>query len=215
MSLWDKNKIYINVSKGYKTPAMGQVIFNNYEDGLKPESYWQYEAGLEHTIFEILTYRASVYQTEGSNLLQVDTVDNLYKNTGSILFRGVETGFDLKLFDLITIGTNVSYIDPKDKTANFSYLTGKSYIGFGLLDNRLAVKIEAEFTKDRFASNNRLNKLDDYTIYNATVNYNTIISGVDTGFYVDFINLLDKQYEVKRGYPSPGFLVKGGMVVKI
>jgi|DewCreStandDraft_4_1066084.scaffolds.fasta_scaffold01831_13 iron complex outermembrane receptor protein len=215
MSLWEKNKIYINVSKGYKTPAMGQVIFNNYEEGLKPESYWQYEAGLEHTIFEILTYRASVYQTEGSNLLQVDPVDNLYKNTGAILFRGVEAGFDLKLFDLLTIGTNASYIDPKDKTANFSYLTGKSYIGLGLLDNNLSLKLEAEFAKDRFASNNRLNKLDDYTIYNASINYNTIIFGNETGFYVDFINLLDKQYEIKQGYPAPGFLVKGGMVVKI
>ncbi len=215
MSLWEGHKIYINVSKGYKTPAMGQVIFNNYEDGLKPESYWQYEAGFEHTVFDIFTYRASVYQMEGSNLLQVDPADNLYKNTGAILFRGVEGGVDLKLFDLITIGTNVTYIDPGEKTANFSYLTGKSNINVSLLDKRLVIKVEAEFAKDRFAKDKRMDKLDDYFIYNASINYSTIISGTDTGFYVDFINIGNIQYEVKTGYPVPGFMVKGGMVIKI
>ncbi len=215
MSLWEAHKIYINASKGYKTPAMGQMIFNNYEDGLKPESFWQYEAGLEHTIFEILTYRASVYQTEGSNLLQVDPSDNLYKNTGSILYRGVEGGLDIKLFDNITIGTNASYIDPQDKTVNFSYLTGKSYIGFTLLDKRLNIKTETEFAKDRFAKDNRTDKLDDYLIYNASINYNTVISGTDTGLYLDFINILDTKYEAKKGYPVPGFMVKGGMVIKL
>lgn len=215
MSLWEKHKIYINASKGYKTPAMGQVIFNNYEDDLKPESYWQYEAGIEHTIFEILTYRASVYQTEGSNLLQVDPSDNLYKNTGSILIKGAEGGIDLKLFDLISIGTNASYIDPKEKTANFSYLTGKMYISLDLLDNRFGLKAEAEFAKDRYARDNRTDKLDDYLIYNASINYNTVISDIDYGFYIDLINIADTKYEVKKGYPVAGFLIKGGVVVKL
>jgi iron complex outermembrane receptor protein len=215
ISLWEAHKIYVNASKGYKTPAMGQVIFNNYVDDLKPESFWQYEAGLEHTIFDFLTYRASVYQTEGSNLLQVDPSDNLYKNTGSILFRGVEGGIDMKIFDMITIGTNASYVDPKDKTANFSYLTSKSYIGLLLLDKRLNIKAEAEFAKDRFARDNRIDKLDDYLIYNASINYNTLISGLDTGLYIDIMNILDTKYEVKKGYPVPGFLIKGGMVIKI
>lgn len=214
MSLWEKQKIYINASKGYKTPAMGQVIFNNYVDGLKPESYWQYEAGLEHEIFDSLLYRVSVYQMQGSNLLQVDPSDNLYKNTGNILFRGIEGGIDLRLFEVLKIGLNSSYIDPREKTANFSYLTGKSYVNVSLLDNRLELKIEAEFAKDRFAKDNRDDKLDDYLIYNTGINYSTLIAGTDTGFYVDFENILDKQYEVKKGYPVPGFLVKGGMSVK-
>lgn len=221
MFLWDKHKIYINVSKGYKTPAMGQVIFNNYQDDLKPESYWQYEAGVEHTIFEILTYRASVYQTEGSNLLQVDPgdlsdpSDDILKNTGAILIRGVEGGIDLKLFDLISIGTSASYVDPKEKTANFSYLTGKMYANLGLLDNKLGLKVETEFAKDRFAQNNKMDKLDDYLIYNASINYNTVISGMDYSVYIDLINIADTQYEVKKGYPVAGFLIKGGLMVKL
>jgi len=215
MSLWEGHKIYLNVSKGYKTPAMGQVIFNDYEGSLKPESYYQYEIGLEHKVFKLLTYRASVYQTEGSNLLQVDPVDNSLKNTGFVLFRGVEGGVDLKLFDLLTIGANASYTDPKDKTKNFSYLTGKSYVNFALLDNRLEFKAEAEFAKDRFAENEKKDKLDDYLIYNFSINYNTMISGIDSGFYVECDNITDTKYEVVKGYPAAGFLIKGGMLIKL
>src|SRR6056297_2877815 len=68
VSLYEGQEFYLSASKGYKTPAMGSVIFENY-DTLKPEIFWQYEAGIRHEAGENLSFSFSCYQTEGNNIL--------------------------------------------------------------------------------------------------------------------------------------------------
>ncbi len=205
--------MHINLSKGYKTPAMGTVIWATYDE-LKPENFWQYELGLKNKFFEILDYDLTIYQIEGNNLLQTDPVDKKLKNTGFILIRGIETGIETKILDKFIIGFNTSYTDPGDKTARFAYLTGKVYTDISFF-NDFSIKIETEFARDRFDDNERQLKLEEYTILNTYFNYKTTIYNIDTNFYLDIENMFDRKYQIKTGYPNSGFLLKSGILINI
>ncbi len=213
ISLLKDFTMHINLSKGYKTPAMGTVIWATYDE-LKPENFWQYEIGITNKFFDMVDFNLTVYQIEGNNLLQTDPVDKKLKNTGFILIKGIETGLETKISDRFTIGVNSSYIDPREKTARFAYLIGKVYSGITLFNN-FSIKLETEFARDRFDADKRQLKLEEYAIFNTYLNYDTNIFNLNTKFYLDIENMFDRKYQIKLGYPASGFIIKGGMVLKI
>ncbi len=219
ISLFDQQTVYVNASKGFKTPAMGQLIYAQY-NGLSPENFWQYEVGTTHTIFDSVTYNIALYQTEGSNIMQVDPVDSLLKNSGFIMMRGVDADVSAKFLDIFRAGISGSYVDPRDKTANMALLSGSAYIKAEFI-KKGSIKVGMDFAKDRYnkditdSANPATLKLADYATLNLSADYRLDIFGTDTSFYVDADNILDNKYEVKAYYPVPGFLIKGGLVIKL
>lgn len=211
LSLLESQIFYANVNKGYKTPAMGQIIWSDYDE-LEPEEFWQYETGLKHLINDRFFYNISVYQIEGNNLLKKD--DNKLKNTGKFVFRGTEANIWIKLFERVKMGTLLSYLDPGDKTAHISFFNGKAYVISKIMES-LSLNIETEFAKDRYDYDERKDKLDNYMILNSKLLYTTKIKNIITNFYIDAENILNKKYLVKTGYPVPGFILKAGVVLKI
>ena len=214
LSLFEGHKIFVNVSKGYETPAMGTVIFADSYGSLKPEDFWQYEAGFRHDVMDFFSYNADVYQIEGQNLLETDPVTQELRNTGFELARGVEGGAELKLFGMLKLGGLAAYNDPGGRSAQTALFTGKTYISVSF-DKKLSVRVEGEFAKDRYDADNKTGKLQDYMLLNAGIGYNTMMMDTQTGFYVDVDNALDNKYDVETGYPAPGFFIKGGMTLKI
>jgi len=213
ISLFDQQSFYVNVSKGFKTPAMGEWIFSAY-DKLSPEEFWEYEIGATQTIFESITYNIALYQTEGSNIMQVDPVDLKLKNSGFILMRGVEADLSGRFLDIFKAGLSGTYVDPREKTANMAYLSGTAYIKAQIM-KKSGIKLSADFAKDRFDADYRKLKLADYITLSLSIDYRDEIFGTDTSFYADIDNMLDNKYEVKTGYPVSGFLIKGGLVVRL
>ncbi len=213
ISMYEGQEFYLSASKGYRTPAMGTLIFENYGE-LKPENFWQYEAGTTHDVGDNFTYSLSFYQTEGNNILQADPVDSELKNSGFILIRGAEAGAAARLFDKVKLGSSISYLDPREKTAGLARLTGRSWLEVRPVSG-IKISVEALYAHDRFNADNTQQKLDDYFVLNAGVDYNTDFMGVDTTIYLDMENINDVKYEVKKGYPVPGFLIKGGMAARI
>jgi len=213
VSVYEGNTVFVNASKGYKTPAMGQVIFEDYDE-LVPENFWQYEAGVTHEIKGLLYAGASVYQTEGNNLLMEDPVDSKYKNSGFVLIRGVEAEFDVNVLDMFNAGASCAYMDPREKTEGNAFFTGGASVSTKALAG-IKFKIEGRFAKERFDTDHRKNRLDDYHILNASAGYDAEILGTDTSFFLEVKNMLDNKYEVKKYYPAPGFLIRGGMTIRI
>ena len=211
-SIFDGNTVFFNYAKGYKTPAMGQAIFAQYE-ALVPENISQYEAGAEHRIKGLLKASVTFFQSEGNNMLKTDPVDSMLKNTGFIITRGIETSAEVMLFEMMKIYGSASYTDPREKTAGFAYFSSVIGAEF-LLPYDIRLDLNADFCRDRFDEDNRGMKLEEYVLVNAR------LSGpVDTGFtkmslYFDVSNMFDRRYQVKSGYPSDGIIVKGGCLVK-
>ena len=214
LSLFDGHKIFVNVSKGYKTPAMGEVIFSSTLSGLKPEDFWQYEAGFQHDVMDFFSYNADIYQIEGQNLLESDPVTLALRNTGFRIIRGAEGGAELKFYNMFKAGGSVAYNEPGNNSSQTALFTGKTYIDVSF-DKKIIIKVEGEFAKDRYDGDNKTLKLQDYMLFNAGINYNTIIMNNQTGLYLDVDNILNRQYEVVTGYPGIGFFIKGGVILKI
>jgi iron complex outermembrane recepter protein len=211
ISLFDQHTIYVNVSKGFKTPAMGVWVVTPYDE-LNPEEFWEYEIGTNHTIFENITYNVALFQTEGKNLMQTDPVDGMLKNSGFIILRGVEADISGKFMGIFTAGAGATYVDPREKTADTAYLSGSAYIKSDVTKT-LSLKLSADFAKDRFGGNYRSLKLADYTTLSLSGDYRVEVLGTETTVYLTVDNMLDDKYDVKPGYPAPGFMIKGGAVI--
>lgn len=213
-SLYTGNEIYFNVSKGYSTPAMAAVI-SPFEN-LKPEDYWQYEAGVEQVFGDFFDLIVTAYQTEGQNTLRdTDPGPALkYSNSGFTLVRGLETSLQVKIKDVFKIGGSASYCEPGDKSADTQLLTAGTFLEFNF-GKVVGLRASAEFGKNRYAADKKLEKLGDYMYLNASADVKADFLGNGSSFFVEASNLLDAEYEVKKGYPAPGFIIKGGMVLKL
>ncbi len=211
-SIFDGNTVFINYAKGYKTPAMGQAIFAQY-DSLIPENLSQYEAGVEHRVKGLFKASLTLFQSEGNNMLRTDPVDSKLKNTGFIITRGVETSAEVFLFDLMKLYGSASYTDPGEKTAGFAYFSGVVGAEF-LFPYDIRLDVSADFCRGRFDADNRGLRLEEYAKANVRIK-----APVDTGFtkvtlFLDAENIFDRAYQVKAGYPSDGIIVRGGCLAK-
>lgn len=211
-SIFEGNTVFINYAKGYKTPAMGQAIFADY-DSLVPENISQYEAGVEHRVKGSFKALLTVFQSEGRNMLRTDPSDSKLKNTGFIITRGIEAYAEVFLFGLMKAYAGASYTDPREKTAGFAYFDGTVGTEF-LLPYDIRFEASVDFCRDRFDADNRTARLEEYVTVNAGISL-----PVDTGFtkislFLDVNNMFDRRYQVKSGYPSDGIIVKGGCLVK-
>jgi len=213
-SLYEGHYFYVNASRGYRTPAMGDALmYYNYTD-LMPEVFWQYEIGMTHRIKDVVYYTLAGYQIEGDNLLVKSPAPLLtMTNSDGVLIRGVEASIDVSIADFLRIGSSISYSDPNGKTKYFSFFNGRSYIK-GDIGKVVTVKLEAEYAKERYDSDYLQDKLDDYFVINAELKYKTMFMGIDADCYMNFDNITNVKYEVISGYPVPGFVVKGGMTLK-
>lgn len=212
-SLYNGNKIYISVSKGYSTPAMSTVIFSGETD-LRPEDIWQYEAGIEQEFSDFLDISVLAYQTEAQNTLRYDPYELKWKNNGFTLIRGVEADLAVRIKDFMKLGGNIAYYEPGIKSADTSLLTAESCLSFSLWKN-LGLRVEAVFAKNRYAADYKKDKLGDYMVLNASADLKTDFLGRGGGFFVEAENLLNTKYYVKKGYPAAGFIIKGGILIKI
>ncbi|MCE5299306.1 MAG: TonB-dependent receptor plug domain-containing protein [Spirochaetia bacterium] len=214
ISFFDGQYIYLNASKGYKTPAMGQLLYAGYED-LKPESFWQYELGTTHTIFEKVDYKISLYQTEGQNIIKVTGMAPAREasNSGFILIRGIEASVDTRPYDWLEAGLSASYNDPREKTAGNAYTTAGIYAKAKLFG--VTCSLTGNYEKDRYDGDNKTIKLDDCFIMDMGLSYKAKIFGEEASFFVDITNLLNEKYYVRDGYPADGFNVRAGVGVKI
>ena len=220
VNIFGNQYVFANAQKGYKTPEIGrEFMASTLKPEYKvtePERYWQYEVGLNNA-WERFFYKVSAYQIEGINLIQMvppPPPPPRFVNTGAIVIRGVEVDTYVKPFKIIKVGTLLSYLDPGKKTANIAFFNGKVYILSRILKS-LSLNVETEFAKDRYDANERKQELEDYMIYNANLLYNLSFKNLDANFYMDAENILNEKYLVKIGYPVPGLLIKGGLILKI
>ncbi|MFP4466110.1 MAG: TonB-dependent receptor [Candidatus Goldiibacteriota bacterium] len=205
--------VFANFSTGYKTPAAGTLIFADYED-LAPEDYSQYEAGLKFEKKGSWGALASVYQTEGNNIYRTDPSDGLLKSMGYTLIRGAETDAWVNMGRHVKTGILFSYSDPREKTAFHSFLNAKAYMQ-ALLFKKVEIKAESVFVKDRYDSDHKKDKLDDYAVFNLSISGTDKKKDHEKRFYLEIENIFDVKYETTAGYPAAGFIIRSGMTIKL
>jgi outer membrane receptor protein involved in Fe transport len=71
--------------------------------------------------------------------------------------------------------------------------------------------VYGKYVTDLYAENTPDSKLSDYFLLNMTLDYQYRIFS----FTLQFINLLDRRYEVLVNYPAPGFHLLAGIKMRI
>ncbi|MBN1897772.1 MAG: TonB-dependent receptor [Spirochaetes bacterium] len=212
--------LYGNAQRGYKTPEFGRecmAIINPPEYNVtEPEDYWQYETGLKE-IHNRFFYKLSYYQITGKNLIQQvgpPPFPPSFENSGKIIINGLELEAWVKPIPAIKSGLLLGYLDPGKKTAHLALFNGKAYTIIQIT-SPLSMKVEAEFARDRYDSDEKKEKLDDYMVLNSSVNYDLTMSNTEWHFYLDAENILNEKYLVRSGYPAPGLILKTGVLLNI
>ncbi len=192
--------------------------------GLEPERARNYELGVEDDLTPGVRGSAAIFYSKVEDYIQSvpDAVfyggrfNNQSQNVGTAKIKGLELGITASLLPTLEAGGNFSWIDaditaPPGTTTPYPYLATPKNMGFLYArwtpTNRWSIVPSYEFADKRWS--NQVSgvpgptavKTGSYELLNLKVEYR-IIRDWTVAFAAN--NLLDKNYELSAGYPSPG-----------
>lgn len=204
-----------SATKGFRSPAVVDLfLFPVANDKLEPEDLWNYELSWNQTSGDgKFNVEFTGFFINGKNMIQAVVVTApppVKINTGEFRNKGLEITTDYKISDQLGMLMNYTYLstskdllyapehelnvqgryhwNPLTFMADFKYVNGlNTFVG------------ETEVYTENYA-------LLDFKIIWRTLDWMNV--------FVDLNNVLDKSYQIDRGYPLPGFNVIGGIELK-
>jgi vitamin B12 transporter len=216
-------KIKATFGTGFKAPSLYQLYapatfygpVGNVE--LKPEKNLGWDAGVEQELFMgRLLLKATYFSNQFQDLIDFDYTQG-YINIGEASSRGTE--FSMKSIPVKGLSFSASYTRCKarDDSTELSLLRRPEhkaslkmcYGGLKKTHMTLSLLYVGE-RDDNFYQNFQTTRvtLPEYTLINVSLGYDLFKYAQ---FFLRFDNLLNKQYELIKGYGSPGFSLYGGV----
>lgn len=216
-------KIKATLGTGFKAPSLYQLYAPGTLWGpvgntdLKPERNLGWDAGLEQELFMgKLLVKATYFSNKFKDLIDFDYTQG-YINIGEASSQGTE--FSLRAIPAKDMSFSASYTwcraqddstgqpllrRPEHKTALKIY-----YDGLKKTHMTLSLLYMGE-RQDNFYQNFQTVRvtLPDFTLINASISYDLFNYAQ---FFLRFDNILNSDYELIKGYASPGFSVYGGL----
>jgi len=216
-------KIKATLGTGFKAPSLYQLYAPGTLWGpvgntdLKPERNLGWDAGLEQELFTgKLLVKATYFSNKFKDLIDFDYTKG-YINIGEASSQGTE--FSLRVIPAKDMNFSASYTwcraqddstgqpllrRPEHKASLKIYYDGlkKTHMTLSLL--YLGER------QDNFYQNFQTVRvtLPDFTLINASISYDLFNYAQ---FFLRFDNILNSDYELIKGYASPGFSVYGGL----
>ena len=133
-------------------------------------------------------------------------------NVGSAVIQGTEFRNGVKLTDNLKLDLNYTFLRAKDsQTHKYLIYQPKHKIDFSLSFrdlNGFACGLKCQFTDKRFYDTDNTVYVKRFFVLglNASKKFDNGIT-----WFASVDNLLDKQYDVLRDYPMPGFSLNSGL----
>lgn len=211
------------VSKGYRNPTMRELyMWGPANPDLKPESLMNYEISAGQWLLDSrLSLELTLYYIKGKNSIVGAPTGQprppfRYMNTGKLENYGLEFTADYFINGNLTLNANYSYLhmkraiaaSPEHKlyigadysTGKWTFFTGVQYVG----DLVTQAPDEADPTV-------RL-ETDSFLLWNARASF---MATEWLDIFVRGENLLNRKYEMYKGYPMPGATVMCGVSFKL
>ena len=189
-------------SQGFRSPQLNDLYLWGGNPDLKPEKVNNYEVGIRQEIGEDVDIDLGYFVMKGSDLIQ--TVSGKKQNIGEFEFKGFEAAISARVLTPLELRLNYSNLATGTKTQGrpADKLTASvRYADFGFKG-----LLNCEYVGNYYAGDNATNRIADYFVMNAKVNYDlkAIFSGMSVFFAVD--NILDRQYQIYTSglYAMPG-----------
>ncbi len=212
-----------SAGKGYRVPTFNELYWPDMgwavgNPDLKPEKSTEYEISVEQKINKNIRAKVLGFYKKVKDLIEWQEVSPwrwMPVNIGKARIRGIEfeTLARVGLFELML---NYTYQDPKDLekdqiitdrqrhnlNAGVTYSNSKGFTA--TLDGSYVSNYTTETGNHKcyFVLNTKVSK----TI--------TLAEGIKGTFYVKGKNILDREYEVTKGYPMPGHQWMAGVTVE-
>jgi iron complex outermembrane receptor protein len=111
--------VYASVGSSFETPTTTELAnrpdtAGGFNQGLRPQTAWNYEIGTRGRCFDRVTYSLALFQADVRGELipyEIAAPRFFYRNAGSSRHRGIELGADLTLVPGVSINTTWTYAD--------------------------------------------------------------------------------------------------------
>jgi vitamin B12 transporter len=220
-------RLKATLGTGFKAPSLYQLYapdtlwgpVGNLE--LEPERSLGWDAGFEQDLFgHSLIFGATYFSNRFRNLIDFDYTQG-YINVGEASTRGIELYLESKPLDNLSFHSAYTY----QKAANEA--TGEALLrrpqhkftleGRATWMDSLKIRLLLIYMgqrQDMFYSGFTSTRviLDDYVLLNSALSYD-FMPGFSLTLRMD--NMLNQEYELVKGYGTPGFSVYGGIAIEI
>ncbi|TFG85954.1 MAG: TonB-dependent receptor [Gemmatimonadales bacterium] len=198
-----------SVSKGFRSPTIRELyLFPAPTPTLRPERMLNYEVGWLQRIGSAVSFEATGFLAEGSNLIRTTGAWPALKlgNSGRFTHRGLECSGRITPARDLDLDLTYGYLEPGDQTnANPRH---KVHAGGTWRIRPVTVNLGAQYVGRLYGDDFRRKPLPDYALVGARVEAE-VLPGAS--FYLAGENLLNRQYQVLSGYPMPGRTLFAGM----
>ena len=205
-------ELNLAVSKGFRSPTLGELFLFVANVNLKPEKIWDYEIGLKQNLLsDHLSLGLTGYLIEGSDFIIVGGIPpNIQnQNVGNLRNRGVEIEAKYIVRNNFSLNANYSYCNMDTKIIGSPEQQGFIEANFNM--GFFYININLKSITNLYTSVQSLpvsEKKQSFLLANASFWYKAYKS---ITIYLKTENLFNKRYELIDGYPMPGTTVLLGM----
>ena len=206
--------IKFSASKGFRTPNLRELyMYAVANENLEPERAWSYDFTVSRKWLEgRLGTELSLFQTKGSNIIEVTVVEGkrANRNVGAFENKGVEFSTYWQALDNLRFNANYSYLHMgtiyTGAPVHKAYVSGTWNIG------KFAVNLGAMGIKDLYLTTGDDAQKSEY------IDLKCRLSWQASSWLTLFVrgeNLLNSDYQTMAGFPEPGIIILGGLSVSL
>jgi vitamin B12 transporter len=220
-------RLKTTLGTGFKAPSLYQLYapatcwgpVGNLE--LEPERSLGWDAGFEQEFFgRSLLFSAAYFSNSYRNLIDFDYTHG-YINVGTASSRGVELSLKSQPLDFLFFHSTYTYQKAENDVTKEALLRRPRHKftleSRGTWMDSLQVRLTLIYmgeSSDMFYSGYNADRvtLDDYVLLNSALSYD-LFSGIILTLRME--NMLNQEYELVKGYGTPGFSVYGGIEIQL
>jgi outer membrane receptor for ferrienterochelin and colicins len=206
-------KLHGLISRSFRAPTFNDLYWPDQgwakgNPGLSPEKGITQEIGIESRINEHLVSGINYYRNDYDDLINWTEVAGVWQpsNIDSALIDGVEFMNKLKVTDRLGLNLGYTFLKAKDKdTHNYLVYQPKNKADFSLAYrdlNGFVCKFKGQFTDRRFHDAQNSVYVKRFFVFGLSAS-KRFKSGIT--YFMSIDNLLNRQYQVIKDYPMPGF----------
>lgn len=221
----DDSKLHFLLARSFRAPTFNDLYWplivyspTSSEEGnpnLQPEKGISGEFGIEKKFSKFVKIHFTYFRSGYNNLIKWQSDANgkfMPKNIDSAIIQGVEQEFQINPFDNLEIDIGYTFLRAKDdKTGKYLTYQPKHKVNLLLNYKGLAgfdIGLEGQFVDKAF--HNAINTIyvERYFVLGLRINKKV---KDNVKIFTNIDNLLNKKYQVRLGYPLPGFSITSGM----
>lgn len=202
LELPSRTLLRLAVDKGFRVPQINELyMFPSSNEDLEAERVWNYEAGINQTLFSGMSLDLTGFTMKGDNLIEAGRNPSpppmyLFQNTGQFNFKGVELGVRLEGRSL-NGQVYYSHLDSQEKTQGRP--EDKLSMKLRCSLERASFSLDGQYVWNYYAEDNHQERIDDFLVLNSKVSYKI---GGYLELFAGVENVLDEAYDIYVDLPS-------------